>query len=127
MMTRPLGLLFSIFGMATCASADTVSLPTYLQRLDNAEVNFNGHIQYQQDERGDDDFVFFDEDGVSFPVTLDTDRKTREQIEAECADDGFFLSLIDRCKIEGLGTIDIRGNRIHLKIEVIEDLSKPAR
>ena len=124
---KPFILLFPIIGMVTGASADSVSLPTYLQRLGDTEVNFNGHIQYQEDSRSDDKYVFYDDDGVGFPVTLDADKKTREQIEAECADSAFILSLFDRCRIEGLGTIDIRGNRIHLNIEVIKDLSKPTR
>lgn len=118
--------IFAVIGVATSSSAEPVSLPGYLQRLDKAEVTLNGHIRYDDGGLGDYDFVFYDEDGVGFPVTIDADRKSREQIEAECAHSHFILRLIDLCRIEGLGTIDLQGNRIHLNIDVINDLSRPA-
>lgn len=118
-------LAIAVINLATSALAEPVSLPSYLQKLDKTEVTISGHIRYEDGGLGEHDFVFYDEDGVGFPVTIDAGPKSRQQIAAECAHSNFILQLIDLCRIEGLGTVDIRGNRIHLNIDVINDLSRP--
>ena len=101
--------------------ADTVPLNEYLETMDRSEVSFTGRIKY---DRGEDSFTFYDENREWFGVTLDAGRDTRELIETECENSSFMVSYSDLCTISGSGTVEIRGSRIFISIETVDQLSK---
>jgi hypothetical protein len=109
-------------GIATAAPPN---IEAYLQSMDTTEVTFSGHIKYDERSLNDIPFTFYTADGNPFPVTVDAGRKTRERIEADCKNSSFMSSLKDFCKVEGIGTVEIRGSRIHLSIDEVTMLQKP--
>lgn len=101
------------------AQTDTVPLANYLASVDRTAVSFSGRIRYNTTER---DFTFYDENRDSFGVTMDAGRDIRERVETECGSSSFMVIYEDLCPISGSGTIEIRGSRIFISIEVVDQL-----
>jgi len=101
--------------------ADTVPINDYLKTMDRTEVSFSGRIKYNSSE---DSFTFYNENRDPFGVTIDAGRDAREQIETECDNPSFMVSYSDLCTISGSGTVEIRGSRIYISIEAVDQLSK---
>lgn len=101
--------------------AEPIPVNDYLETMDRTEVNFSGRIKYDSSE---DSFTFYNENRDPFGVTVDAGRNTREQIETECDNPSFMVSYSDLCTISGSGTVEIRGSRIYISIETVEQLSK---
>ena len=89
--------------------------------MDRTEVSFSGRIQYDSSE---DSFTFYDENHDLFGVTFDAGRDAREQIETMCDNPRFMVSYSDLCTISGSGTVEIRGSRIYISVEAVNQLSK---
>ena len=89
--------------------------------MDRTEVSFSGWIKY---DRSEDNFTFYNENRVFFGVTVDAGRDARERIETECENSSFMASYSDLCTISGSGTVEIRGSRIYISIETVDQLSK---
>lgn len=113
----------SIFAIvcAGAASAQEVSLGSYLTSMDRTEVTFTGRIKYNSSE---DDFTFYDENREPFGVTVDAGRDARERIETECNNTSFMISYDDLCSIDGSGTVEIRGSRVYISVEQVNQLSQ---
>ena len=105
---------------AGSASAQEVSLGSYLTSMDRTEVTFSGRIKYNSSE---DDFTFYDENREPFGVTVDAGRAARERIETECNNTSFMVSYDDLCSIDGSGTVEIRGSRVYISVEQVDQLS----
>lgn len=101
--------------------ADPIAIHDYLASVDRTEVSFSGRIKYDSSE---DSFTFYDENRDHFGVTVDAGRDAREQIEAECDNPSFMVSYSDLCTISGSGTVEIRGSRIYISIETVDQLGK---
>lgn len=101
--------------------ADPIPIHDYLETMDRTEVSFSGRIKY--DSSGDS-FTFYNENCDPFGVTVDAGRDAREQIETECDNPSFMVSYSDLCAISGSGTVEIRGSRIYISIEAVDQLSK---
>lgn len=117
-------LLASAFALSlTPAFAETNAVPLadYLGRMDRTEVLFSGRIKYDSSE---DDFTFYDENREPFGVTVDAGRDARERIETDCENSSFMVTYSDLCTISGSGTVEIRGSRIYISIETVNDLGK---
>ncbi|MDG4717799.1 MULTISPECIES: hypothetical protein [Thalassospira] len=103
------------------ALAEPVSLTDYLLTMDRTAVQFSGRIKYDSRER---EFTFYDNNRDPFGVTVDAGRDDRERIEAECDNPSFIVSYSELCTISGRGTVEIRGSRVYISIEKIDQLSK---
>lgn len=114
------GLLFSYL-IATPTLAETISIRDYLATMDKTEVSFSGRIKY---DNSDGDFTFYDDNRDPFGVTIDAGRAARERIETECNEPGFIVSYSDLCTIKGSGTVEIKGSRIYISIEAVDQLGK---
>lgn len=106
------------------AMAQPLSLQDYLSSMDKTEVTFKGRIKFEESTLSGNDFTYYNAQGKPFPVTVDAGRKSRERIQNECENSSYSVSLKDICKIEGEGTIEIRGSRIHLSIDTMTLLTK---
>jgi hypothetical protein len=106
---------------ASAALAEPISLLDYLASMDRAEITFSGRIKYNSTERN---FTFYDDNREPFGATIDAGRDAREQIEKECDRPGYFYEFKDLCTISGSGTVEIRGSRIFISIEVVDQLGK---
>ena len=115
---------FALFSISP-AFADTLSLADYLKSMNLAEVTFSGRIKYDETSIRNNPFTYYDAEGQAFAVTVDAGRKTRERIELDCENSSFMVGLKDLCNIEGTGTVEIRGSRIHLSIDTVTKLDKP--
>lgn len=117
------GLFLAILGVigSTPVSAEPSLLSDFLAAMDRTAVRFSGGIKYDSSEEG---FTFYDENREPFGVTIDTGRDTRERIEAECEVASFMFSYSDLCTITGSGTVEIRGSRVFLSIEHVDQLDK---
>lgn len=93
----------------------------YLNTLDRTEISFSGRIKF---DSSDDSFTYYDDDHQAFGVTMDAGRNVREQIETKCDNPSFMVSYSDLCTIPGSGTVEIRGSRIFISIETVDQLSK---
>lgn len=122
-MRRPIfvSMLVSLIAFSTPALSQPPQLSEFLSSMDRAEVRISGRIRY---DRSDDRFTFYDENRDIFDVTVDTGRDTRERIEKECENSGFLVSYSELCVISGTGTVEIRGSRVTISIEMVEKLSK---
>lgn len=114
-------MLASFSCLASQAIAEPVKLDEYLTSMDRTEVIFSGRIKYHS---GDDDFTFYDSNRDPFGVTMDAGRDARERIEKECDNPSFMVSYSDLCTISGRGTVEIRGSRVFISIEAVDQLSK---
>jgi hypothetical protein len=103
------------------ASAQEVSLGSYLTSMDRTAVTFSGRIKYDISE---DNFTFYDENRNFFGVTVDAGRDVRERIETLCNNTSFMVSYDDLCTIAGSGTVEIRGSRVFISIEQVNQLSE---
>lgn len=99
--------------------ADPVPLSSYLSSVDRSEVTFNGRIRYNINER---EFTFYDEDREPFGVTMDAGRDVRERVETECGSSSFMVTFSELCTISGSGTVEIRGSRIFISVEIVDHL-----
>lgn len=117
-----LGLLVasSIF-LTTSVQAETLPLADYLKSMDKTSVSFSGRIKYSST---DDAFTYYDSNRNPFGVTVDAGRETRERIEQECDNPSFMVSYDDLCKVEGVGSVEIRGSRIYISVAEITSLGK---
>lgn len=104
------------------AIAEQMPLVDYLASMNRTEVTFSGRIKYDSHE---DDFTFYNEDREPFGVTVDAGREAREKIEQDCENSRWMISYKDMCTISGSGTVEIRGSRIYISIEAVEQLTKP--
>jgi hypothetical protein len=104
---------------ASHALADPVPLSTYLSSVNRSEVTFTGRIRYNITGR---DFTFYNEDREPFGVTIDAGRELRERVEAECGSSSFMVTFSELCTISGSGTIEIRGSRIFISVEIVDQL-----
>ena len=118
-VSRLFFVIYSFF--STPALAESIHLKAYLETINRTEVIFSGRIKYDSRE---DNFVFYDENRDRFGVTVDAGRDAREHIEKECDNPSFMVSYSDLCTISGSGTIEIRGSRIYISIEVVDRISK---
>lgn len=117
---------FFAFGFLVApAHAETVGLGDYLDTMNKTEVSFQGHIKYDKSGLNDVDFTYYDAAGKPFPVTMDTGRKAREEVQEICQNSSFMISLKDLCTISGLGTVEIRGSSIFLSIDEVIELKAP--
>ncbi len=107
------------------AFADTPNIEDYLKSMDLTEVTFGGRIKYDEESLNDVPFTYYNAEGQPFAVTIDAGRKTRERIETECQSSSFVVRLKDLCTVEGNGTIEIRGSRIHLSVDEVTKLEQP--
>lgn len=122
--TRPtlVEIAFSTcISLASPVFAEPVAINEYLGAIDRTEVSFSGRIKYDSSE---DSFTFYNENRDPFGVTVDAGRNAREQIETECDNPGLFVSYSDLCSISGSGTVEIRGSRINISIETVDNLDK---
>lgn len=103
------------------AFGQAAQLNEYLNTMNRTEISFSGRIKFDSRE---DDFTFYDENREPFGVTMDAGRKTREQIESVCDNPGFMVSYSDLCTISGSGTVEIRGSRIYISIETVDQIAK---
>ncbi len=101
--------------------AETLPLSEYLASMDRTEVSFTGRIRYDSSEGN---FTFYNESREPFGVSLDAGRDARERIERECDNPGFMVSYSDLCVISGNGTVEIRGSRVFISIESVDQLRK---
>lgn len=101
--------------------AEPIPINDYLKTMDRTEVSFSGLIKY---DRSEDSFTFYNENRDFFGVTVDAGRNARERIETECENPSFMASYSDFCTISGSGTVEIRGSRIYISIEAVDQLSK---
>ncbi|WVX51748.1 hypothetical protein ROLI_048500 (plasmid) [Roseobacter fucihabitans] len=106
---------------AGVASAQEVSLGSYLTSMDRTSVTFSGRIKYNSSEG---DFTFYDENREPFGVTIDAGRDARERIETECNNTSFMVSYDDLCTISGSGTVEIRGSRVYISVEQVNQLNE---
>lgn len=106
---------------STPAVAEPVQLTDYLSSMDRTEVRFSGRIKYSS---SDNDFTFYDENRDPFGVTVDAGRDARERIEKECDNPSFMVTYSDLCTISGIGTVEIRGSRVYISIEQVDQLGK---
>lgn len=124
---RSISPALAIAALSTCALfgspvlADPISIHDYLASMDRTEVSFSGRIKYDSRE---DNFTFYDENREPFSATIDAGRNAREQIESKCDNPGFLVSYSDLCTISGSGTVEIRGSRIYISIESVNQLSE---
>lgn len=102
------------------AQSNAVALTEYLNSMDRTEVTFSGRILY---DTSDQNFLFYNEDREPFGVTMDAGRDTRERVEAECSGITFTSSYDELCSISGSGTVEIRGSRVFISIEVVDQLA----
>jgi len=122
MITRSafFGTLVGCFlAMPSQGKDNAVPLAEYLTSMDRTEVTFIGRIRYNISER---DFTFYNEDREPFGVTMDAGRDMRERVETECGSTGFMITYNDLCTIRGSGTVEIRGSRIFISIDVVDQL-----
>lgn len=117
----PKALFVACSFLASPAIAEPIQLKEYLRSMDRTEVVFSGRIKFDSSE---DNFTFYDENRDPFGVTVDAGRDARERIEKECDNPSFMVSYSDLCTILGSGTIEIRGSRIYISIEVVDQLSQ---
>jgi hypothetical protein len=89
--------------------------------MNRTQVNFVGRIRYDSSERS---FTFYNENREPFGVTVDAGRDVRERIEKECDNPGFMVSYSDLCTISGSGTVEIRGSRVFISIEEVEQIGR---
>lgn len=101
------------------AQSDAVPLADYLASMDRTAVSFSGRIRYNTTER---DFTFYDENREPFGVTMDAGRDVRERVETECGSSSFMITYSELCTISGSGTVEIRGSRVFISIEVVDQL-----
>jgi len=106
------------------AFSQVLPLTAFVAQMNLTEVTFSGRIKFDESSLNDFDFVFYDAAGEPFPVTVDAGRKVRERIQSECKNNGFLTNLEKLCKIDGTGTVEIRGSRIHLSIDSVTSLKK---
>ena len=106
---------------AETASAQDTSLGSYLMSMDRTKVTFSGRIKYNSSE---DEFTFYDENREPFGVTIDAGRDARERIETECNNTSFLVSYDDLCSIDGNGTVEIRGSRVYISVEHVNQLGQ---
>lgn len=104
---------------AGAAIADPIPLPDYLASIDRTEISFSGRIRYDSSK---DSFTFYDDNRNPFGMSLDAGRDARERIESECDNTSFMVSYSDLCTIVGSGTVEIRGSRIFISIETVNQL-----
>lgn len=115
-----LAFLVCIF-LAPASFAESIQLDQYLETMDRTAVSFSGRIKYDSSE---DAFTFYDENREWFGVTVDAGRDARERIETECENSSFMVSYSELCTISGTGTVEIRGSRILISIETVDQLSQ---
>lgn len=108
--------------IASPAIAEQMPLSDYLTSMDRTEVTFSGKIKYSS---RDDDFTFYDDEREPFGVTVDAGRDARERIEQQCDNPSIMVSYSDLCDISGSGTVEIRGSRVYISIEAVDQLTKP--
>lgn len=113
--------IFALFWAGTAIAQD-ISLERYLSSMDRTEVTFSGRIKYNSSE---DDFTFYNESRDPFGVTVDAGRDARERIETECNNTSFMIAYDDLCSITGRGTVEIRGSRVFISLEEVDQLGKP--
>jgi hypothetical protein len=116
-----LSITVGLIASTTPAIAEPTQLTDYISSMDRTEVRFSGRIKY---DSSDDSFTFYDDNREPFGVTVDTGRDARERIEKECDSPGFMVSYSDLCTISGVGTVEIRGSRVYISIEQVDQLSK---
>lgn len=115
---------FQVIVVASFAApsfADPVTLGDYLASVDRTEVTYTGRIRYDRSERS---FAFYDENREPFGATIDAGRDARERIERDCENSGFMVNFSELCTISGSGTVEIRGSRLFISIEVVDSLIK---
>lgn len=112
-------LTASLLAFPGQAQTDAVPLAEYLASMDRTAVSFSGRISYNINER---DFTFYDENRESFGVTMDAGRDVRERVETECGRSSFMITYSELCTISGSGTVEIRGSRVFISIEVVDQL-----
>lgn len=101
--------------------ADPIEINDYLETMDRTEISFSGRIKYDSSE---DSYTFYNKNRDPFGVTVDAGRDARERIETQCDNPSFMVSYSDLCTISGSGTVEIRGSRIYISIEAVDQLSK---
>lgn len=107
--------------IGSAVTAETTPLGDYLETMDRTDVSFSGRIKYDSSY---DKFTFYDESREPFGVTVDAGRDARERVETECNNTSIMASYSELCSVSGSGTIEIRGSRIFISIEQIDQLSK---
>jgi hypothetical protein len=110
-------------GLAAPAFADELSLGEYLSQMDRTKVTFSGRIKYDSSPSSNP-FTFYDENRVAFGATIDAGRDVREQVETNCRATDFSARFDELCRVSGRGTVEIRGSRVFISIEVVDSLSK---
>lgn len=103
------------------AQTDAVQLADYLASMDRTAVSFSGQIRYNTTER---DFTLYDVNREPFGVTMDAGRDVRERVETGCGSSSFMFSYSELCTISGSGTVEIRGSRVFISIEVVDHLGR---
>ena len=86
--------------------------------MDKTEITFSGHIRYS------DGFRFYNKEKTSFEAFIDAGRNIREQIQTECENSDWLITISDFCSISGSGTIEIEGSQISISIENVEYVGK---
>ena len=67
-------------------------------------------------------FTFYAKTREPFGAIMDTGRDMRERVETECGSSSFMVSYSDLCTISGRGTVEIRGARVFISIEAVDQL-----
>lgn len=112
-------LVAGLMTLPVYAQSDAVPLADYLASMDRTAVSFSGRIRYNTTDR---DFTFYDENREPFGVTMDAGRDVRERVETECGSSSFMITYSELCAISGSGTVEIRGSRVFISIEVVDQL-----
>lgn len=112
-------LVAGLIALPVHAQSDAVPLADYLASMDRTAVSFSGRIRYNTTER---DFTFYDENREPFGVTMDAGRDVRERVETQCGSSSFMITYSELCTISGSGTVEIRGSRVFISIEVVDQL-----
>ena len=93
-----------------------------LEDLDGRVVDISGTIGYGRMFRGDDEFVFVDENREAFPVVLNVSRSELANLVG-C--EVHLYSVSQECHVVGKAEIDVLGPLIRLTITEIERVDGP--
>ena len=96
----------------TAQAQEYVPLAEYIKTVNNVEVTFSGAVRFDPSEKT---FTFYNDEGDSFPLTMDAGRRAREEVQELCAKSGYFFSRSNLCTFSANGTIEIVGSRLQLK------------
>ncbi len=106
---------------ATAKAEEYTPLSDYIASVDRTAVSFSGGVRYNGSE---DEFIFYDDDGKPFSLTMDAGRKAREEVQELCENSSFMISQDDLCSLVANGTVEIVGSRLQLSVDEVVSVEK---